>query len=201
MFSIFTIVACPGGSGGSLATRAWEESAQEQRSMKTKLSVFLSFTQPVLLIVAVLILVAGCSTEIVLSSKPDNAKLTVAKSLINGKTPITSSIRRTTFGKYPFRIEKDGYESLYGVLPLNVNGAVIALDVLFFAPATFWNTQRAFPFYEFDLEEQVIRYKNNSEDGWKEYQITEQEKAQAKSFFVAPPQSRVITPIAGDKAE
>lgn len=135
----------------------------------------------------VALVLTACSTHIMLSSVPEQAHLVVAKSDISGTMPISASIHRTTFGKYPFKAEKEGYEPMYGVLPLNVSGTAITMDVLFFAPAAFWTAQRAFPFYQFDLEKQVIRYKKSDGDDWKEYPITEQERAKAKSFFEVPP--------------
>jgi hypothetical protein len=129
------------------------------------------------------LLCTACSTKVMLLSKPEKANLTVAKSNISGTTPIAASIGRTTFGRYPFKIEKEGYESMYGSLPLNVSGTAITMDILFFAPAAFWNAQRAFPFYEFDLEKRVIRYKKSPDDTWKEYVIKEEEQTKAKSFF------------------
>jgi hypothetical protein len=41
----------------------------------------------------------------------------------------------------------------------------------------------AFPFYEFDLEKRVIRYKKSPDDNWKEYVMKEEEQTKAKSFF------------------
>lgn len=122
---------------------------------KKCLSAFLLFVALVL---------AGCSTHIMLSSVPEKAHLVVAKSDISGTMPISASIRRTTFGKYPFKVEKEGYEPMYGILPLNVSGAAITMDALFFAPAAFWTAQRAFPFYQFDLEKQVIKYRKDDGD-------------------------------------
>jgi len=135
-----------------------------------------------LLLLAAFVL-AGCATSVTLSSVPDEAHLVVAKSSISGTLPISTSIGRTTFGKYPFKVEKEGCEPMYGMLPLNVSGTAITMDVLFFAPAAFWTAQRAFPFYQFDLEKQIIRYKKGERDEWKEYPVTEQERSKAMTFF------------------
>jgi hypothetical protein len=128
-------------------------------------------------------LCTACSTKAVLLSKPEKANLTVGKSDISGTTPITSSIGRTTFGSYPFKVEKEGYEPMYGRLPLNVSGVAITMDILFFTPALFFNAQRAFPFYEFDLEKRVVNYKRRRGDAWKEYVVKEEEQVGAMSFF------------------
>lgn len=134
----------------------------------------------------VALILVGCSTRIMLTSKPEGANIIIGKTNISGTTPMSSSIRRTTFGKYWFSVEKPGYEPLYGLLPLNVSGAAITINVLLFAPATFWNAQRAFPFYQFDLEKRIVGYKKDSDDPWREYPIKEQERLTARSFFGSP---------------
>lgn len=127
-----------------------------------------------------------------LSSKPEGASLTIGNADISGTTPISSSIGRTTFGKYWFRVEKPGHEPMYGLLPLNVSGTAITMDALFFAPALFWSAQRAFPFYQFDLEKRTVGYKKKSGAPWREYSVKEQEKLAARSFFGAPKEESAI---------
>lgn len=125
----------------------------------------------------------GCATNSKFSTIPDNALIKIGKTNISGEAPLSGDVSRTTFGKYPVMVEKDGHETLYAILPMNVSGGVIALDILLFAPATLWNAQGAFSFYEFDLEKGVIKYKEKEPEEWKEYLIPSEEKVRAKSFF------------------
>ena len=126
---------------------------------------------------------AGCSTKPVFTSKPDNAHVRIAKSEIDGYTPFRATLKRTTFGSYPFIVEKEGYEPLFGRLPLNVRPGIIVLDALLFAPMVFWNAQSGFKFYEFDLHSGLIRFRNSPKDEWETFVIPEQEKALGKAYF------------------
>jgi hypothetical protein len=134
--------------------------------------------------IAVLCLVVlyGCGFSR-FTSNPEGARIHIAKTDISGLAPVEGRIPRTTFGKYPVKISKEGSETFYGILPMNVSSGVILLDALFFAPAAFFNVQGSFSYYEFDLERNVIKYKNNSEDNWLEYKVPGPERDRAKRFY------------------
>ncbi len=129
-----------------------------------------------------LILFCGCASS-TFTSKPENARIKIGKTDISGEGAVTGRIPRTTFGKYPVKVEKAGYQPFYAMLPLNVSGGVIALDVLLFAPATFFNVQGPFYYYEFDLDKELIRYKDEETEDWKEYRIPFAEKDRARRHF------------------
>ena len=136
------------------------------------------------IVIAVLCLAVfyGCVSSR-FTSKPEGAQIHIAKTDISGREPVEGRVPRTTFGKYPVKISKEGSETFYGILPLNVSAGVIILDALFFAPAAFFNVQGPFPYYEFDLERNVIKYKSSSEDNWLEYNVPGPERERAKRFY------------------
>ena len=118
-------------------------------------------------VIAVLCFVVlyGCASSR-FTSNPEGARTHIGKTDISGQAPVEGRVPRTTFGKYPVKISKEGSETLYGILPLHVSPAAIGLDALFLAPLAFANVQGPFPYYEFDLQRNVIKYKDSAEDNW-----------------------------------
>jgi hypothetical protein len=70
-----------------------------------------------------------------------------------------------------------------GFLPLKFNGGYLAADILFFAPAAFFNLREAFPFYEFDIEKQVVKFRKQQDEEWASYEPSPAEVSRAKMFF------------------
>lgn len=89
----------------------------------------------------------------------------------------------TSFGQYPFKLEKEGHKEFYGILPLKFNGGYLALDILFFAPAAFFNLREVYPEYQFDIVEGAVRYRRSPEQSWREYKPTKDEAERAKGHF------------------
>ncbi len=89
----------------------------------------------------------------------------------------------TSFGNYKFKASKEGADPMYGLIPLKFNGGYLAADILFFAPAMFFNLRGVFPEYEFDMDEGVIRYRLKPEDGWTSYQPSPAEADNARNYF------------------
>ena len=85
------------------------------------------------------------------------------------------SLSTTSFGQYPFKLENESHEDFYGILPLKFNGGYLALDILFFAPATLFNLREVYPQYQFDIVEGVVKYRRTPEQSWREYKPTEAE--------------------------
>ncbi len=96
--------------------------------------------------------------------------------------PADVKLASTSFGQYLFEA-KSGDQVLYGLLPLRFRGDYLALDILFFAPAMFFNLRTTFDYYEFDVPAGVIRYRNDSADAWTSYKPTGAEIAHARSYF------------------
>ena len=57
------------------------------------------------------------------------------------------------------------------------------MDILFFAPAAFFNLREVFPFYEFDIEKRVVKYRFKETDEWNVYTPLEAEANRAREFF------------------
>lgn len=91
----------------------------------------------------------------------------------------------TSFGQYKFKaMDNSGSETFYGLLPLKFNGGYLALDILFFAPAMFFNLRSVYPQYEIAVEEGSIKYRADANDPWQEYRPTQAEQDHAKTYFM-----------------
>lgn len=99
------------------------------------------------------------------------------------KNPISKTYKATSFGQYRFRATQEGIEPMYGMMPLKFNGGYLAADILFFAPAAFYNLREVYPFYEFDVAQGVVRYKKNEGDQWISYKPTAAEAERAQAYF------------------
>lgn len=99
------------------------------------------------------------------------------------KNPVSKTYKATSFGQYRFRATQEGREPMYGLMPLKFNGGYLAADILFFAPAAFYNLREVYPFYEFDVEQGVVRYKKDEKDQWSVYKPTPAEAARAQAYF------------------
>lgn len=96
---------------------------------------------------------------------------------------VLSAVGVTSFGNYEFKAERPGLDPLFGTLPHRLNGTYMALDIHFFCPALFFNLREAFPYYEFDLQKRVVRYRKKESDPWVEYRPAADESARAQKFF------------------
>ena len=107
--------------------------------------------------IAVLVgLVAGCAATTTLNASQGGTTIAVKES--NQTTsPRTEKFGTTSFGNYEFLAESPGFEPFTGILPLKFNGGYLALDILFFAPAMFFNLREVYPYYEFDMQARVVK--------------------------------------------
>lgn len=83
---------------------------------------------------------AGCSTASVIDSDPRGA--TVIVDGVRGTTPFTARLPITTFGRYPIRVEMDGYHPYEGDLDREWNASATLLS-LAFPPALLWSVNHA----------------------------------------------------------
>lgn len=123
----------------------------------------------------------ACSTVSTISSPTAGTRL-----LLQDRTltlPARQNLRGTSFGNYEFEAVDAGHDPFFGILPLQFKGGHLALDIIFFAPATFFNLRSAFPFYEIDVEHGIIRYKASKESAWAEYRPNIEEIDRARSYF------------------
>lgn len=130
------------------------------------------------------VLMAGCTATTSLQSKDPSVSVTLNNQPTLGlQQPVSKTYATTSFGQYKFKAEKPGGTAMYGLMPLKFNGGYLAADILFFAPAALFNLREVFPFYEFDVDAGVIRFKSKAEDAWTVYQPTAAEAANAKAYF------------------
>src|SRR5271167_3859020 len=95
--------------------------------------------------------VSACTAMTTLSTPTGGATLEITSSK-QSSVPRKESFGTTSFGNYEFRAQVPGTEPFYGYLPLKFNGGYLALDILFFTPAMFFNLREVYPYYDFDLE-------------------------------------------------
>lgn len=132
-----------------------------------------------LLAIAVALL-AACSSMSTITAHDPGTRL-----LVKGKTldlPATQNMKGTSFGNYEFKAT-NGDNTFYGILPLKFKGGHLAADIILFAPAAFFNLREVFPYYEIDVKDGVIRYKEKAGDPWTEYTPKAEEAAHARSFY------------------
>jgi hypothetical protein len=125
-------------------------------------------------------LLAACSSMSTITAHDPGTRL-----LVKGKTvdlPVTQSMKGTSFGNYEFKAT-NGDNAFYGILPLKFKGGHLAADIILFAPAAFFNLRQAFAYYEIDVKDGVIRYKEKAGDPWTEYTPKAEEAAHARSFY------------------
>jgi hypothetical protein len=130
----------------------------------------------------VVILTSGCAATTTLGSVQKDATIDVSTTK-QSTIPRTETISATSFGNYEFRAKAGTAEPFYGILPLKFNGGYLALDILFFTPLLFFNLREVYPYYEFDIEKMVVKYKYKEADEWNTYTPLQVEIARAKEFF------------------
>lgn len=118
-----------------------------------------------LLVLAAIVPLAACTAMTHITTVQSDAQVTIATSK-ESSVPRSESFRTTSFGNYEFKAEAPGKAPFYGILPLKFNGGYLALDILFFAPATFFNLREVYPYYEFDIDKKHVRYKKYADEEW-----------------------------------
>ena len=127
------------------------------------------------------VLLGACSSVTTLSSSQADARLSLRDKHVS--LPSDQSLKGTSFGNYEVKVESPGSDPLYGILPLKFKGGHLAVDIVLFAPAAFFNLRAPFRYYDFDVAQGVIRYRNTPEEAWQEYRPKPEEAARARSFF------------------
>lgn len=127
-------------------------------------------------------ILAACASNTAINGAQQGITVQL-KSSDSTSIPRNDRLTDTSFGNYEFRAQSANAQPFYGVLPLRFRGTRLALDILFFAPATFFNLRSAYPYYEFDVEKQVVRYKRRANDEWKTYTPTTAEAERAEKMF------------------
>lgn len=136
------------------------------------------------LLIPILALLSACTASTSFQSTDPDVTLKVNKTkAIVLSEPSAQTYKTTSFGQYVFKASKEGEESMYGLIPLKFNGGYLAADILFFAPAMFFNLREVYPYYEFDIKNGVVRYKKKDTDPWHTYTATEAEVKRAQIYF------------------
>jgi hypothetical protein len=143
-----------------------------------------------IMLVLVLALVSACSSMTTISSPHAGTTLALKDKAV--QLPLSEKMKGTSFGNYEFKAVDDGAEPFYGILPLRFKGGHLAVDIILFAPAAFFNLREVFPYYEIDVSQRVIRYKNTPTEGWTEYKPKAEEAAHARTFFETKSVSAVV---------
>jgi hypothetical protein len=133
-------------------------------------------------IVVLICLLAGCAATTTLNASQGGTTIAVKKSEQTA-APRTEEFGTTSFGNYEFLAESPGFEPFTGILPLKFNGGYLALDILFFAPAMFFNLREVYPYYEIDMQARVVKYKNKGAEEWHIYVPREAEVARGREYF------------------
>ncbi|MGA8277425.1 MAG: hypothetical protein WB784_04440 [Rhodanobacteraceae bacterium] len=127
------------------------------------------------------VLLCACSTMSRISSPKPGTQLHLKDRVV--ELPADVKLKGTSFGNYEFKAVEAGHEPFYGILPLAFKGGHLAVDIIFFAPATLFNLRGAFPFYDIDVENGLIRYKESRDESWREYRPKTVEQDRARDYF------------------
>ena len=136
-----------------------------------------------LAVAAAFSVLSGCSTVTRLEGTTPGTTLSI-RGVERAELPRSEDLKSKSTGQYEFMATAPDGKKLYGLLPLNVNGGTMAASIILFAPALFIGGFRdVLPFYQVDVEKQVLRYKRKDGDPWSEYQPRGVESAKAKEYF------------------
>ena len=133
---------------------------------------------------SVLAALSACTATTSFQANKPDATLTINKDaplLISQAS--SHKYGATSFGQYIFKVGGEDQAPMYGLMPLKFNGGYLAADILFFAPAMFFNLREMYPYYEFDVDKGVVRYKKKLTDSWRTYTPTQMEIDRAKKYF------------------
>ncbi len=136
-----------------------------------------------LLVIAGAVGLGACSTLSTISSAQPGTVVQIQEK--NLELPAKQNLKGTSFGNYEFKAVDANDPPFYGILPLKFKGGHLAADIILFAPAAFFNLRQAFPFYEIDVKDGMIRYKNKATDVWIDYRPKPEESAHAQNYFNA----------------
>jgi len=134
-------------------------------------------------VLAAALAMGACSTMSSISSKQPGTVMSIQDKKFD--LPVQQNLKGTSFGNYEFKAVGADAPPFYGVLPMKFKGGHLAVDIILFAPAAFFNLREAFPFYEIDVKDGVIRYKMKATDVWTEYKPKPEESARAQNYFNA----------------
>lgn len=134
--------------------------------------------------IALAVLLSACASRTTISSTDPDVVIKInAQEPVRIGEGLSQKLRDTSFGQYNFKATAEDGTAMFGIIPLQFKGGALAMDVLFFAPAAFFNLRGLFPYYEFDTERGVVKYKVKASDAWREYTPKAIEVERAKQYF------------------
>jgi hypothetical protein len=129
------------------------------------------------------VLIQGCASVTRFEAVSPGTTLTVRGGQ-RVELPAEMKLDSKATGQHEFVATAPSGKSLYGILPLSVNGGKMAVSILFFAPTLFIGGFRdVFPFYQLDPDAGLLRYKSGEREDWRVYQPTTAESNRAKLHF------------------
>jgi hypothetical protein len=134
------------------------------------------------------VLLGACSSLSTISSTHTGTVVSVQGKRLD--LPATQKLKGTSFGNYEFKAVDADAAPFYGILPMKFKGGHLAADIILFAPAAFFNLREVFPFYEIDVKDGVVRYKNKATDVWTDYKPKLEESVRAQNYFNAQAATR-----------
>ncbi|KLV08874.1 hypothetical protein ABT56_01250 [Photobacterium aquae] len=144
--------------------------------MKNKIALFAFCT-----------VMAGCSATTSMTAADNQTSIMInefSPIVLEPGTGIEETYSTTSFGNYRYKItDSTTNETKYGLVPLKFNGGYLAADILFFAPAMFFNLREFYPYYEFNAVTGEVKYKKHEGDAWRIYVPSEDEVNSAKHYF------------------
>jgi len=137
------------------------------------------------MLISLMLLMTACSASTNLKAKATGTQLSIDNNpYLVMDEPVVKSYTTTTFGSFRFKATNDSCEPMYGVLPLKFNNGYLISDILFFDVGLFFNLREVYPFYEFSVDEGVVRYKKKHDDNWLIYRPTPEEVISAKGAYL-----------------
>ena len=134
-------------------------------------------------LMACMLALSGCAatSTTTLSGSAPRGEVAIydSKQLTRLSLPHTQAYPITPVGRYEFKASGEGKPPLYGLLPTKYNGGNIAVGILLFPPALLL-LHEVYPYYDFDLDRGVVRYRARDTDDWVSYAPTEQEAQSAR---------------------
>ncbi|HEY4081800.1 MAG TPA: hypothetical protein VGM81_13995 [Burkholderiaceae bacterium] len=163
----------------------------------------LSLAKRVALVGATASCLAACTTPTHLGTSAPHSTL-VFKGLPHTELPRDEVLDSKSTGQYEFKATSAQGATMYGILPMRVNGKTMTLSILFFAPALALGGFRdPYALYEFDPDKNQVRYKNKAGDNWVTFEPTEEQSHRAMASFQdlaavqpLPPSKPSATPAA-----
>jgi hypothetical protein len=138
-----------------------------------------------LLSAAAALLLQGCSSVTKIEGAVPNTTMALS-GVGRVQLPQEKDLASKSTQQYEFMATAPSGQTLYGILPLRVNGGTMATSILFFAPALFIGGFRdVFPFYQVDPDGGVLRYKVKENQDWRQYKPTQAEIDRSKHYFDA----------------